>query len=326
MDGGQHSSNPLGSTQQLPGTPVGSLLLTEQQQGLLLSAVRDFPEDNWQNTALSPIQTAYYQAIFGKKAKPLQALFQGLAQEVGRYGVCVVSLGHRFSSAGDCPNLRRVLPLLASAVCRPFGAFLDQGFFQTLGVRHEAQNMRAHSVGYIPFHCDWDQASNPPEYVALYCVRPDPFGGGESLVVDFRKVLGGFSSQTLSGLSDIEFSYAGFYRTFNIGTEQNPHPLIERLWDKNEGIVCRYNGKARPQFANSSKEAAAFDMLEAAFTAASCEYSLKPGDMILMDQRRILHARKPLAARPDGVVIPPDQDRKLLQFYGKPFTAGPQNT
>lgn len=300
-------------------TNCNQIVLTGQEWALLSTAAQMMPDVDWRRNALTLEQEQYCYSFINQEAWPLHDLFASFQINMAQDGACIVSLGA--ASVENEEALKCSLAIIASSACRPFGAFLSKGFWQTLGVNTQAKNLRADSTGYIPFHMDLDQASAPPEFSGLCCVRPDPLGGGENLIVDYRNLLGNLSEVDFKHLEAIDFSYSTLYQTYDLGHLQNPHPLIDRNLQKNGEWQCRYNGKARPQFVEHSKEAVIFDALEEIFQAASIELLLEPGDFLLMDQRRVLHARKPLSTRNNEIAISPDKDRRLLQIYGRHLKA-----
>ena len=54
--------------------------------------------------------------------------------------------------------------------------------WRLLGVDPDRPLDRSGGTGDQPPHMDFVNASLPPDYVFLYCARPDPLGGGASLV------------------------------------------------------------------------------------------------------------------------------------------------
>ena len=180
-----------------------------------------------------------------------------------------------------------------------------------MGVNKSASPMRAESDGYIPLHIDFDQASLPPDGVALFCLRPDPFGGGESLIFNYSKFLSSLSEKQIETLEKVSYSYSTLFNQNGIGDIYNPHPLIEI--ENNKPVFLRYNGKALPDLDND--QSCLFSVLEENFKAYSTNVSLCSGDLIIVDQNKTLHGRLALNHRNSNEQVLPENDRFLLQTY-----------
>lgn len=261
---------------------------------------------DWHSPNLSGETRTY---ISGRKPAHDSNLDQDLKNAKRAYaqnGVCIISLGDAVEEGGE-EALKRQLVYMLSALGKPFGVFHQKGFWQTLGVNENAMSLRAESTGYIPLHIDFDQAANPPDGVALFCARPDPMGGGQNLVFDYQRFLNMLSDDDRMALSGAEYSYSTLYAQNGIGDLYNPHPLLERR----DGLPSffRYNGKAQPELKDDLAEL--FMVMEACFRSVSAAYTLKKGDLLIVDQNKTLHGREALA-NPEGYISP---DRLLWQTY-----------
>ncbi len=167
---------------------------------------------DWLDTNLSKKTLATLKR-FGEESS-ISSTLEEAKQAYNQNGVCVISFGKTLED-GACTKLKLVTALTAFGV--PFGAFKERGFWQILGVNKSASPMRAESDGYIPLHIDFDQASLPPDGVALFCLRPDPFGGGESLIFNYSKFLSSLSEKQIETLEKVSYSYSTlFNQTLNL--------------------------------------------------------------------------------------------------------------
>ena len=74
---------------------------------------------------------------------------------------------------------------LAALIARPVAIELGAPIlWSPLGVDLTAHPARAHGVGMSPLHVDLMTWTHVPRAIALYCVRPDPAGGGASELAD----------------------------------------------------------------------------------------------------------------------------------------------
>lgn len=289
--------------------PVNNIVLDNDALSELKEISSAMPEIDWANANLAPEIVARIKAVGGEQAPALSAQMQSARQSYRDHGVCVISLGGDVDPE-KIDDVKKQLVCLLGAFGLPFGAFHDKGFWQTLGVNKNAASLRAESTGYIPLHIDFDQASDPPDGVALFCLRPDPRGGGESTVFHYPKFLSLLPDDQREKLGAINYSYSTLFRQNGIGEVYNPHPLIDPV---RGSPFFRYNGKVLPDLSPEHSEL--FLAMEQQFKSASSVYALKTGDMIVLDQNSTLHGRLPLAHREDGQSFPASEDRLLLQTY-----------
>lgn len=290
--------------------PIKKIVLGETAIAELKLISKHLPDVDWSDPNLpSNVINALRQEQL-EDTSELAELLNEACRAYRENGVCVISLGDQVSNL-DEDDLKKRLVYLLSALGQPFGAFQKKGFWQTLGVNHQASELRAESAGYIPLHIDFDQSTNPPDGVALFCLRPDPLGGGESIVFDYQKFLSLLDDAQRQQLAEIEYSYATLYGQNGIGELYNPHPLIDLK--EHEPDFFRYNGKAlsdlKGQFADL------FIALEREFKASSSTCPLQGGDMIIVDQNVTLHGREPLCARDEKQSFEASKDRFLWQTY-----------
>lgn len=289
--------------------PVPILTLNEVAAAELDYRSTQLPSIDWTNPNIKPeILNSIQSTAFDSSSVLLETL-SAARQNYHKHGVSVLSFGERFAHL-DPQGIKKDLLFVLAHFGVPFGAFHQKGFWQTLGVNKDALALRAESMGYIPLHIDFDQASHPPDGVALFCVRPDPRGGGESTIFEYQRFLSLLSDQQRQELGNIYFSYSTLYQQNGIGDVYNPHPLLESRQGK---PFFRYNGKVLPEVGGDF--APLFSAMEEQFRKASSSYLLKAGDLLIVDQTRTLHGRLPLAEREHDQVYDTPQDRLLLQTY-----------
>lgn len=280
-------------------------------------ALKDFeevleilPDLDEQNCNLSAEQNAAFLAALklqAKKQSCLSSAVTSIQASYEQHGACIVSFGAE--TFDNEYALKKKIVFILQALGQPFGVFKQKGFWQTLGVDPNAADYRAQSTGYIPLHIDFDQATCPPDGVMLFCVRPDPRGGGESLIFNHQKFLSLLSQNDLMALSRIEFSYSVLFEQNGIGEPYNPHPLLELR--TGQAPFFRYNGKVLTDVGCLP----IFCKLEHYFHIASARTRLKSGDMLITDQNKTLHGREALNLSGNQVQFSASQDRLLIQTY-----------
>jgi hypothetical protein len=293
--------------------PVEKLHLSAGALDELQAALADVPAIDWTSPNLSQKHLNAMAASLQhqrRRETELAIVLDAARLAYEKNGACIIRFDPSVMSAPD-GILKKQIVYALQAFGTPFGIFNRMGFWQVLGVNHAAKNLRAESTGYMPLHYDFDQATNPPDGFALFCVRPDPRGGGESTLFDYRRFLSLLSDKDKATLSNIRFSYAGLYDQNGIGDVYNPHPLLERRPGREP--VLRYNGKIQPDL--DGDMATLFTGLEQYFRAHSAVIPLKPGQMLMVNQDRMLHGRDALNMTDDTKNIPASKDRYILQAY-----------
>lgn len=274
----------------------------------LIAAVSDLPVPDWTSTALGEDYLGQLRAL---AAHPeMRSVLTPVRENYKAEGHVVVRLGD-FLTIHDDDTARKALTLILADLGQPFGAYQKKGFWQDLGVDPNAKDLRAQSTGYIPLHVDFDQAVLPPDGVALFCVRPDPHEGGESILFNYRHYIDSLMPEELDHLSKTTYAYEALYGTRGIGEIYNPHPFV--TLKPNGGTFFRYNGKAQPTAPQEARRL--FDKLEDVFRAQSLTTRLERGDLLVIDQNKMLHGRLPLTPGKEASRPRAQDDRMLWQVY-----------
>jgi len=205
--------------------------------------------------------------------------------------------------------------VLATALCSlvgiPFRVIDAGGLWQELGVDVKASPNRFRGIGHNPLHIDIVNSTQPPSYTALFCVRTDPAGGGHTLVSNLQRAVGRLSSGAISHLESRSFSEGRFYGMSGVGVELNPFPVLERA-GRHPPWIVRFTAKMIP----GMKEGPAKDALgafERALVEAQESFLLRPGHLLILNQRIVAHGRLPLG--PGQHQLTQDQARYLRQTY-----------
>lgn len=205
--------------------------------------------------------------------------------------------------------------VLATALCSlvgiPFRVIDEGGLWQELGVDANAPPNRFRGIGHNPLHTDVVNSTQPPSYLALFCIRADPAGGGHTLVSNLQRAVGRLSPGAVSHLESRAFSEGRFYGMSGVGAELNPFPVLERT-GRHPPWIVRFTAKMIP----SMKPGPAKDALRAlerALVEAQESFLLRPGHLLILNQRIVAHGRLPLG--PGQHELTEDQARYLRQTY-----------
>lgn len=125
-------------------------------------------------------------------------------------------------------DLESLLTALLSLVGRPLRVFNQWPLWKPLGTRLCVEPMRAMGVGYNPLHIDVVNSTCPPDFAALLCVRPDPLGGGHSLVAPLREALRRLPGSTVELLSKPVYRDGEFFDLSGVGQEYAPFPRLQQ--------------------------------------------------------------------------------------------------
>ena len=274
----------------------------------IISQVEEVPDIDWNETQLS----AEVGRKFYNSASVLFDIDPALSEAKAKYneeGYAVIDL----NGIGQVNEheLKVSLACLISGIGKPFGALKKMGFWGELSVKQDARSGRAHSIGDIPLHFDFDQASQPPDGLALFCVRADPFGGGANTIINYQDFLNTLSVNELELLKEIQLNYSVLYDVDGVGAEFNPHPLLESLQDGS--FLFRYN--ERVNIERTAETASLFEKLDDFIKNNTSEVLLEKGSLLLVNQRKVVHGRRSLVSFESQARPPQSEDRLLWQSY-----------
>jgi len=220
-------------------------------------------------------------------------------------GFCVFRFGPDICN-WDEDELSRFLLAFCSLFGIPIRVFDRWPMWKPLGVSFEVGPGRATGVGLNPLHIDVVNSMFPPDYVAFFCDRVDPLGGGHSL---FSNLLGAWKASSPTSaqvLSDPHFTEGAFYDLTGVGTEYNPFPIVDI---SSTPPRIRFTAKMH------------YDLREAADREAFEEFLhllqsrqeivlLEAGDLVVINQWVAAHGRLPLG---EGQRAVPLEQRRLIR-------------
>jgi gamma-butyrobetaine dioxygenase len=164
--------------------------------------------------------------------------------------------------------------------------------------RGTGANIGATSSNAIAPHADEGWRHSPPGISLMHCLRADPGGGGVSVFVD-----GIAAAETLRSTDPEAFEFLARV-PLSFAAERNPQ---ERFRARARVIAIDFEGVVRGIRVNDrtqSKPDLEIDQIEPAYRALgklyeiimapenNFEHLLQPGEMVLFDNHRVLHARR----------------------------------
>ncbi|MEV7288340.1 TauD/TfdA family dioxygenase [Streptomyces sp. NPDC093252] len=202
---------------------------------------------------------------------------------------------------------RKAATVLLSWLGRPLRAFDKWPLWKPLGTNLAIDPMRATGSGYNPLHIDVVNATEPPDYSALLCVRPDPQGEGYSIVSQLRRAVDRLSEGERAFLAEPVFHDGAFHDLTGVGTEYDPFPVLDGLLPA-EGFV-RFTAKMLPAMDFRDPHTSAVRALERELIAEQKRFLLGFGDLVVVNQHLCVHGREALGPGQEGV---PEERRRLL--------------
>lgn len=201
------------------------------------------------------------------------------------------------------------LTALSRCLGYPLKAVDALPLWQPVAVNLETEPFRAGGIGYNPFHIDLVNTEFPPDLTALFCVRDDPHEGGVNFVSNLQTAVSQLSEADRKILRQPIFREGQFYGLSHVGGELNPFSVLnpqQHHWQ------VRFSGKMIPSMPDGAEQQA-LQRLESRLIQNQEAVSLQPGQLLVMNQRLIAHAREPLGA--NQAQLSEDHRRLILQLF-----------
>lgn len=183
---------------------------------------------------------------------------------------------------------------------------------------HTSELARSETMEVFPWHTDCSYEDQPPRYFALQVLRPDRYGGGTLSVVEANRLRDLLPPATRLALMQPEFR-------INVPAEFIKHPsqrkILGSLLADHGGLGPHTVMRLREDIVDPMTEAASKAMQELRrvfssglvndFAVHLSAEELPEGSIILMDNRRWLHARTS--------VMDPERHLRRVRWDAAPF-------
>ena len=207
----------------------------------------------------------------------------------------------------DDGQLQRAGAGLLAALGRPFFSIRDGGRLWIGGETTAAKDPASFGgAGGQGLHIDAPNVERVPDYTSLLVLRPDPAGGGQSLVGDLHAalaVLTGTNRDELAEPAYFEGRAEGLHGT---GAPRMPFPVLRRRRPEDRPWI-RWAAKMAGDPRNRA-HAAVLARYAAALADHATTVALDRGCLLVLDQQRAAHGRTALGSQ-EGL---PDGTRRLL--------------
>ena len=212
------------------------------------------------------------------------------------------------ADAGTRESAQRASAVVA-ALARPIKVFGGRPTWKALTSDPRRPAASSGGVGAQPLHLDFVNAKRPPDLVFLYCLRSDPGGGGAS-VLSGVEAIEELSHEERSVLQRPLYRDGVVENLEEVGEDLNPFAV----WNPHDRYRLRWTGKLLESTRDPDARAA-LRSLRAALESREEELALRPGQMLVVNQRRAVHGRRALGTAFKDV--PRHERRLLMHGFGR---------
>ncbi|MFF4506598.1 TauD/TfdA family dioxygenase [Streptomyces sp. NPDC001401] len=292
-----------------PPLPEYRLSLAPEFVAELANSTTFLPEWELKDGLVSP-ETAqrYRRTLSGLSGIPVvAATCEWFLNALSGEGFLVLELGGLLDAVDTQDDCLRAITALLSLIARPLRAFDRWPLWKPLSTNLAVDPMRATGSGYVPMHIDVVNSTWPPDFSALFCVRPDPKGQGHSLVSQVRRAVDRLSYGDAELLSHPKYEDGAFHDLSGVGREWTPFPVIDG--HSPLGGFVRFTAKMLADADPDDPYAKAARALERELVSGQRRFPLKRGDLLIVNQHLCCHGRDALG---DGQEEVPEDERQLL--------------
>lgn len=173
----------------------------------------------------------------------------------------------------------------------------------------QGQEHRQENTGsvYLEFHTEDGFHPFKPDFIGLLCLKPDHQHIARTGTASIRKILQNLDEQTISLLRKPLYHIrlaSSFTKDLTSATYSDLLPILSS--DYQEPELCM-DGHAMEAITPEAEQA--MEALEGALKGALIEVALKPGDLIIIDNRVVAHTRTAFQPQYDG------NDRWLQRMF-----------
>jgi L-asparagine oxygenase len=161
----------------------------------------------------------------------------------------------------------------------------------------ERQSSESSSV-LLAFHTELAFHPFAPDYVLLYGLRPDPYREARTMVASARRFLPSLDPADSNLLFTRAFRTGIDYSFGNTALQRGTGPLVPVLYGDRTDPFLRYDLDLMVGETPAARRALA--AVRAAIDQVKQELTIEPGDLLVLDNRRSVHARSVFRALFDG--------------------------
>jgi hypothetical protein len=286
--------------------------LPSELEEALIEREHTLPDWTMEGTFLARSTIGQYRAqlasvpLFDEAISRLRRALSGAAG-----GYAVVRLGNVADGLGAGNGFLHVATAILAELAIPFQPFTQWPLWKEIGTNLDANPGRSTGTGYNAFHMDLVNATRPPDYTTLLCIRPDPLGGGLSILSDARDAIARVTPSSRALLADKAYRYGSFFELSDVGEEYTPFAVLDSE-PADTGFV-RFTAKMLTEPGLDAAHTGAARELAAQMARAEVSFMLERGDLLIVNQHRYVHGRRPLGT--GQADVPATARRLLLQLF-----------
>lgn len=160
---------------------------------------------------------------------------------------------------------------------------------------HCSRQTSGSSAVNLEMHTELAFVDDPPDYLMLFCVRPDPAREAETILYDSVRALDGISAEQYIDLTKSEYRFG---LDANISSGMDEIETAYSIFDAATSQLLRYDVDLYKS--SNRRYDGAFDALTHALLEARVAVRLKYGQLLLVDNKRMVHSRTIFQANYDG--------------------------
>ncbi|MEP3345020.1 MAG: TauD/TfdA family dioxygenase [Litoreibacter sp.] len=192
----------------------------------------------------------------------------------------------------------------------------EKGIWYSLGVDPAAAPIAANGTGPNVPHVDMLTLSKFPDAMGILCERPDPYGGGHTVLAPIELSVSQLSEPHVTALMDPIFSYWPDDGLKNVGHYQSHFSILPTKDDPRFRFTSKMMDRiAKVPLSDAAPPQArgAVEALADALAKNVMKIQLQRGDLVLFSQHHHCHGRTALGAEADkpGTGAP----RQLWRMY-----------
>lgn len=238
----------------------------------------------------------------------VRAINEAVASTPDSDGYAIVDMCHSL----ECSSMDPLV--IATAVCaligQPLRTITKSPLWKEATVSFGKDPNSFGGLGLLPLHIDHVNTTMPPDWTALLCLRPDPMGGGETILANLQRAANALSSEEVRVLQVPAFVEGKFFGLEGLGSELNPFPILtceeDGLWQ------VRYTAKLLYNLADGPQREVLLHFTRL-LEQKQKTLMLSAGQLLLMNQHIVAHGRLPLG--PGQGDVPPGARRLCRQGH-----------
>lgn len=147
-------------------------------------------------------------------------------------------------------------------------------------------------IGAQALHIDAPNVERVPEYTSLLVLRPDPAGGGTSLLGDLHAAVALLDEGDRRALGEPVFFEGAAEGLCGVGAPRQPFPVLDTD-ERGDLLWVRWAGKMVSDPRNRGRRGL-LERFAAALATSAAAVTLERGQLLIIDQRRTAHGRTAL--------------------------------